>query len=134
MRCTVSSIFILCLWIVLKVGLGIALENENTNEGITKIMDYINSYVPHSETDHPTSILSGGDQLTCEWQECIQEGRRQSTKSDRWGVLLHVFEDFHGLGNFYQVFFNMQMMFKVKFTHGLYHATSSGSGQCGCQV
>ncbi len=60
-------------------------------------------YVPNSDSNQPIEVISGGDQLTCERQENIQEDRRESPKAARWGGIIPVFEDFHGLGNFYQV-------------------------------
>ena len=57
-------------------------ENENTKEGIAKIMDHINAFVPNSDSDEPIKIISGGDQLTCERQENIQVGEKSINKTD----------------------------------------------------
>ena len=78
-------------------------ENENTNEGIMNIMEYLNKHVPDANSDRPIQIISGGDQLTCERQENAEEDRRGSPAQSRWSGLVPTFEDFHALGNYYQV-------------------------------
>ena len=80
------------------------MENENTTEGIYKIMHHMHQYSPGHSTDRLTTILSAGDLLTCEREsKCVEEQRNSSTPSQRLEGLMPVIADFHALANYYQV-------------------------------
>ena len=79
------------------------MENENSSEGIVKIMDHMNKYVPNGTTQSPIPIISAGDQLTCERELNAQESRRDCEPADRWAGMIPEIADFHALGNFYEV-------------------------------
>eukprot|EP00057_Strongylocentrotus_purpuratus_P018700 XP_011673174.1 PREDICTED: uncharacterized protein LOC105442605 [Strongylocentrotus purpuratus] len=86
------------------VNLGVLNENENTTDGILKIMHHMHQYVPGHSSEQPTTIISAGDLLTCERESnCIEEQRNSSTPSQRLEGLMPVIADFHALANFYQV-------------------------------
>ena len=89
------------------------MENENTTDGIIKIMHHMHSYTPGHKSQHPTMLLSAGDLLTCERESnCIEEQRNSSTPSQRLEGLMPVIADFHALANYYQVsHFNWWKMF-----------------------
>lgn len=80
------------------------MENENSTEGIFKIVHHMHKYCPGHDTDHPTTILAAGDLLTCErMSSCIEEQRNSTTPSGRLEGFMPVIADFHALANFYQV-------------------------------
>ena len=82
------------------------MENENTSNGILKIMHHMHAYVPGHSSEHPTTIISAGDLLTCERESnCIEQQRNSSTPSQRLEGLMPVIADFHAIANFYQVFY-----------------------------
>ncbi|XP_072181183.1 uncharacterized protein [Diadema setosum] len=86
------------------VNLGVLMENENTSEGILKILHHMHAYVPGDASSHPTRILSAGDLLTCERESnCIEQQRNSTTPSRRMEGLVPVIADFHALANFYKV-------------------------------
>ncbi|XP_072166071.1 uncharacterized protein [Diadema setosum] len=86
------------------VNLGVLIENENTSDGIFKIVKHMHQYTPGHGTDHPTRILVTGDLLTCERiSSCIEEQRNSTSASQRFEGLMPVIADFHALANYYQV-------------------------------
>ena len=78
-------------------------ESENCKDGMAKIMDHMNQYVPRSTSNHPVTTMLGGDLLTVQRAIGVQEDRRDSSSQARWGGMVPVIEDWHALGNFYQV-------------------------------
>ncbi len=87
----------------MQVGLGVILESENSSEGIVKIMEHMNKYVPNGSSNQPVPIISAGDQLTCEREINAQEYRRDCDPAERWAGMLPEIADFHALANFYEV-------------------------------
>nr|XP_054763564.1 uncharacterized protein LOC129270188 [Lytechinus pictus] len=86
------------------VNLGVLMENENSTDGIIKIVRHMHQYCPGDDTDHPSTILSAGDLLTCErMSSCIEQQRNSTSPSGRLEGLMPVIADFHALANFYQV-------------------------------
>lgn len=85
------------------MNLGIILENENTNEGMAKIMTETHKFIPVVDKT-PSKVLSGGDLLTCERQLNAQDDRADSEDpSKKWGGLVPTIEDFHTFINFCEV-------------------------------
>ena len=88
----------------MQVNLGVIMENENTTNGIYKIMHHFHQYVPGHDTDTVVPIISAGDLLTCERESaCKAEQQNSKTASKRLEGLVPVIADFHALANFYQV-------------------------------
>ncbi|XP_071476351.1 uncharacterized protein [Diadema antillarum] len=86
------------------VNLGVLMEDENSSDGILRIMHHMHKYVPGHGTENPTATLSSGDLLTCERESnCREEQRNSSTPSNRLEGLMPVIADFHALANYYQV-------------------------------
>ena len=91
-------------YIFTQVNLGVLMENENTTEGIYKIMHHLHQYVPGHGSDKVIPIISAGDLLTCERESsCKAEQQNSTTPSTHLEGLVPVIGDFHALGNFYQV-------------------------------
>lgn len=80
------------------------MENENTSDGIYKLMHHMHQYIPGHDSEAVTPVISAGDLLTCERESaCKNEQRNSMTTSKRLEGLVPVIADFHALANFYQV-------------------------------
>ena len=70
-------------------------KNESSNKDMYEIMIALQSYLSDAFSD---KILSGGDQLTCERQRCVQRHVMDSdTAAERLELLKPVVEDWHTL-------------------------------------
>jgi hypothetical protein len=88
----------------LQVGLGVMMENENTSEGIEKIMAHLHEYVPGHDTDTLQLTMCGGDLLSVERASNSQEDKQDSsTPSRKLLGLMPALEDWHTMANFYMV-------------------------------
>lgn len=68
-------------------------------------MTETHKYVPSLE-GVPIQTISGGDLFTCERQLNAQEDRSDCDNLEhRWWGLVPTIEDFHTIGNFYEVNF-----------------------------
>ena len=80
------------------------MENENTSEGVSKIMEHLHTYVPGHGTDQPLMTMCGGDLLTVERESNAQEDKHDSkTPSRKLLGLMPALEDWHTMANFYMV-------------------------------
>lgn len=80
------------------------MENENTADGILKVMQYMHKYVPGHDTDNLTQVISAGDLLSCERESNCQEEQQNSTSpSSRFEGLMPAIADFHAHANFLEV-------------------------------
>ena len=80
------------------------MENDNTSDGIFKILNHMHQYVPGHDTDKPSTVISAGDLLSCEREvNCIEEQRNSTTPTKRLEGLMPAIADFHTVANFYQV-------------------------------
>ena len=65
-------------------SLGLVFENENTIDGMAKILEHLHEYVPNDVN----KVVFGGDQLTCERAAGVQRlrktGRTQLERLDRF--------------------------------------------------
>ena len=88
----------------MQVCLGVMMENENTSEGIEKIMKHMHTYVPGHNGDRLELTMCGGDLLSVERAANAQEDKQDShTPSDKLLGLMPVLEDWHTMANFYMV-------------------------------
>ena len=88
----------------MQVCLGVMMENENTSEGIGKIMERMHQYVPGHGTDRLQLTMFGGDLLSVERASNAQEDKQDSfTPSRKLLGLMPVLEDWHTMANFYMV-------------------------------
>ena len=73
-------------------SLGLIFENENTTDGMAKILESLHGYVP----DGVAKVVFGGDQLTCERATGVQRLRQTGrTKSERLDGFLPTAESWH---------------------------------------
>lgn len=80
------------------------MENENTSEGIYRIMHHMHKYVPGHDNEQPMEIICAGDLLTCERQSnCIEEQQNSKTPNKRLDGFTPAIADFHSYANFLQV-------------------------------
>ena len=80
------------------------MEDENTAEGILKIMHHMHQYVPGHGTDRLCEIISAGDLLTCERESSCQEEQQNSTSpSAQLEGPMPVIADFHAHATFLEV-------------------------------
>ena len=93
------------LFFIFQIPLGVIKENENTTEGMAKIVKYLHQYVPgQDDPDKLVPIISAGDLLTCERENSAVENKRdQASATKRLEGLQPQISDFHTSGNFMQV-------------------------------
>ena len=86
-----------------QVGLDVLNKDENLSKDMIDIMNFLHQFVPQAE-DKIHSVLSFGDELTCEREHSSQEDQRDApTASKRFEGLVPCISDFHTFGNFMQV-------------------------------
>ena len=82
------------------IVLDVLHKNETKNSDMLDIMKTMQSYLG----DYSGTVLSGGDQLTCERQRCSQQHMMDSnTRSERLELLEPQVEDWHALQCFLMV-------------------------------
>ena len=86
-----------------QVCLGVLNKDENLSKDMIDIMNFLHQFVPQTE-DKIHSVLSFGDELTCEREHNSQEDQRDApTASKRFEGLVPCISDFHTFGSFMQV-------------------------------
>ena len=86
-----------------QVCLGVLNKDENLSKDMIDIMNFLHQFVPQTE-DKIHSVLSFGDELTCEHEHNSQEDQRDAPMaSKRFEGLVPCISHFHTFGNFMQV-------------------------------
>ena len=86
------------------MSLGISNNNENTTDGMIRIMQEIHPIVPGHNTDDLTQIFFVGDLLTVERAHSAHADLQNSkTLSKRMDGFIPALADFHTYGNFLEV-------------------------------
>ena len=95
--------------IFFQINLGILRKNEQYNDEMTDICEFLHRHVPgHDASEewnkHPEQILSGGDYLTFERHKQAQSSKRNGrTPSQRLEGLIPKMEEFHNQAELLQV-------------------------------
>ena len=90
-----------CFYLLLQVHLGVLYKNEQYEEDMIDLLEWIHPYVPgHSEdcdaNKKPIKVLTGGDYLTFERTQGAQSAMQDArTPSARLEGLIPKTEDFH---------------------------------------
>lgn len=73
-------------------SLGLVFENENTTDGMAKILEHLHEYVPNDVN----KVVFGGDQLTCVRATGVQRLRQTGrTQLERLDGFLPTAESWH---------------------------------------
>jgi hypothetical protein len=89
------------VFIHLQVHLGVLRKNEQYEEDMIEILEWLHRYVPGNSdeddaTNTPVKVLNGGDYLTHERHKSAQSAMQDSrTPSTQLLGLVSKFEDFH---------------------------------------
>ena len=90
------------LFVRFQINMGVLLKNEQYNDQMVDICQFIHKYVPGHEDDEehstskPVKILSGGDYLTFERHKSAQASMANGqTPSSRLEGLIPKMEEFH---------------------------------------
>ena len=99
--------------------MGVLLKNEQYNDQMVDICQFLHKYVPGHDSDEehsttePTKVLSGGDYLPFERHKSAQSSMANGlTPSTRLQGLIPKMEEFHNQAELLKVFFSNTLSLK----------------------